>query len=263
MVVLQDTQNFDNLISAIKSLCGIDLAGKKEIVKQKLASLAIQNNIATYEALLNRLIVERKFRQDLLDIITINETYFYREVHQLESAIYYAKQQSSQVHILCVPCSSGEEVYSLGMIAYLNNLDKSKITITGIDINSKVIRQCEEGIYSARSLQKLALSQKNVFFEKIDDTKYRIKSDLMPFLRFKKMNIFDPDFIKLGKFDIILSRNMLIYFDEEFRLKAISKFHQMLNVFGRFYAGNSDIIPYVDAFKKRTELGVMFYEKIF
>lgn len=263
MIVLQDTQNLDKVIDAIKSLCGIDLSGKKEIVKQKLAPLAIENNIATYESLLNHLIVERKFRQDLLDTITINETYFYREVHQLESAIYYAKKQNWQVHILCVPCSSGEEVYSLGMIAYLNNLDKNKIKITGIDINSKVIKQCEDGIYAERSLQKLALSQKNVFFDKISDTKYQIKKDLMPFIKFKKMNIFDADFVKLGKFDIILSRNMLIYFNEEFRLKAINKFHEMLNIFGRFYAGNSDIVPYVDAFKKRTELGVMFYEKIF
>lgn len=69
------------------------------------------------------------------------------------------------MHILCAPCSSGEEVYSLGMIAYSLGLDKSMISITGVDINSQAISKANAAEYQ-KSFAKLALSQKNIFFDK-------------------------------------------------------------------------------------------------
>ncbi|WP_033916440.1 CheR family methyltransferase [Campylobacter sputorum] len=259
---LQDNQKFDSLLDVIKQFTGSELIDKKDITKKRLSDFAISKNINSFEQLTNKIIVDRTIRQEVINLITVNETYFYREVHQLESGIYYCKKSNWQMHILCAPCSSGEEVYSLGMIAYSIGLDKSMISITGVDINSQAILKANAAEYQERALQKLTLSQKNIFFDKKDDCTYKIKKHLMPRINFKVMNVFDHNFEKMGKFDIIYSRNMLIYFNDEFRLKAIEAFWKLLNQGGRLYVGHADTVPFTDVFKKRSELGISFYEKV-
>lgn len=259
---LEDNQNFDNVLNIIRQYTGSELMDKKDIVKKRLENFANSKGITSFEQLSNKIILDRVIRQEIINLITVNETYFYREVHQLESGIYHCKKSSWQMHILCAPCSSGEEVYSLGMIAYSLGLDKTMLNITGIDINSQAINKANIGDYQERALQKLTLSQKNIFFDKKDDLTYKIKKDLMPRINFRVMNVFDNNFAKIGKFDIIYSRNMLIYFNNEFRLKAIENFHKMLNQGGRLYVGNADIVPFTHAFKKQSELGIYFYEKV-
>lgn len=259
---LQDGQNFENLLDVIRQFTGSELLDKKDIAKKRLNDFAVSKHISSFEQLMNKIIVDRVLRQEVINLITVNETYFHREVHQLESGIYHCKKSDWQTHILCAPCSSGEEVYSLGMIAYSLGLDKSILSITGVDINSEAINKANLGEYSERALQKLSLSQKNIFFDKKDDGTYKIKKQLMPRVNFRVMNVFDYNFEKMGKYDIIYSRNMLIYFNNEFRLKAIEAFYKLLNPGGRLYVGSADTVPFTDVFKKSSELGISFYEKI-
>ena len=65
----------------------------------------------------------------------------------------------------------------------------------------------------------------------------------------------------LGKFDIVLSRNMMIYFDDEFRLKCVERLHRMLKPEGRLYAGHADLVPYTPLYNKRFSHGATYYER--
>ncbi|EAJ8446791.1 chemotaxis protein CheR, partial [Campylobacter jejuni] len=74
--------------------------------------------------------------------------------------------------------------------------------------------------------------------------------------------VFEEKFSRLGKFDIIASRNMIIYFDHESKLKLMERFHRILNDKGRLYVGNADLIPEIIYFKKIFSPRGVYYEKV-
>lgn len=179
---------------------------------------------------------------------------------QLQAAIYYAREELDSVRILCAPCSTGDEAYSLGMLAHSNLLDVNRVSIVGIDINSEAIDSCKKGVYSERSLRRLNDNQKNIYFTKRDG-KYEIRREMLPRCEFSVANIFDYAIFKLGKFDIIFSRNMMIYFNEEFKLKTVERFHKILSDHGRLYVGHADLVPFTTFYKKHISNGTTYYAK--
>ena len=251
-------------IELAKKLSGNNLISKKEIVKNKIAHFARNKNIDNMQTLCNKFNFDRALRQELLNLITINETYFMRELNQLNSAIQYANTLSiggGNVKILCAPCSSGEEVYSLGILAKSIGMDRYRLKITGIDINSNMIQKCKDGIYNERSVKNLKASQKELYFKKIEPD-YQIRQELMPMIEFKTINIFDDSLFALGQFDKILSRNMMIYFDESYRVLTIERFAKILKPYGRIYFGSADLVPYCDLYSKIVDLSGTYYEKV-
>ncbi|ARR00531.1 MULTISPECIES: CheR family methyltransferase [Campylobacter] len=251
-------------IELAKRFSGNDLISKKDIVKNKIASFAKNKNIDSMKDICSKFQFDRALRQEILNLITINETYFMRELNQLNSAIQYANNISigtNSVKILCAPCSSGEEVYSLGILSKIIGIDRYKLKIIGIDINSQMIQKCKEGVYNERSVKNLRQSQKEIYFKKYEN-EYQIKQDLMPMIEFKTINIFDDSLFSLGQFDVILSRNMMIYFDENYRLLTIERFAKILKPYGRIYFGNADLVPYCDLYNKVVDLSSTYYERV-
>ncbi|MGH1600060.1 CheR family methyltransferase [Campylobacter majalis] len=254
-----DMDGFEEFLQNIKILCGVDLQSKREITLQRLSAFAKNKRIKTFKEIASMVRYNSITRQDILNLITVNETYFYRELPQLKDVIGHAGNLS-EVRILCAPCSSGDEVYSLAMLAYEVGIDPRYMSIVGIDINSEAIAQANSGIYNERSLHRLSSYQKERFFTKIDD-KYEIKRKMLCRCDFKVLNVFDDALFSLGKFDIILSRNMMIYFDDNFRLKCVERLHKILHEYGRLYAGHADLVPHTDIYAKQFSGGVTFYEK--
>lgn len=254
-----DMDGFNDFMSTIKTLCGVDLEPKRDITLQRVSIFAKNRQIKSFKDLVSMIRFDTLLRQDLLNLVTVNETYFYRELAQLKDVIYYAKELG-EARILCAPCSTGDEVYSLAMLAYEFGLRQSDIQLTGIDINSEAIQACSVGSYSERSLHRLSEFQKERFFTKKDD-KFFIKKEILPRCEFKILNVFDDAMFNLGKFDIVLSRNMMIYFDDEFRLKCVERLHRMLKPEGRFYAGHADLVPYTPLYTKRFSNGATYYER--
>nr|WP_314469012.1 protein-glutamate O-methyltransferase CheR [uncultured Campylobacter sp.] len=255
-----DAAGLNKFVEVIKNMCGVDLESKKDMIKQRLINFCQANRIPSFEALSSKVVVDRFMRQEIVNLITTNETYFYRELPQLQAAIYYAREELDSVRILCAPCSTGDEAYSLGMLAHSNLLDVNRVSIIGIDINSEAIDSCKKGVYSERSLHRLNDNQKNIYFTKRDG-KYEIKREMLPRCEFSVANIFDDAIFKLGKFDIIFSRNMMIYFNEEFKLKTVERFHKILSDHGRLYVGHADLVPFTTLYKKHISNGTTYYAK--
>ena len=254
-----DMDGFNDFMSTIKTLCGVDLEPKRDITLQRVSIFAKNRQIKSFKDLVSMIRFDTLLRQDLLNLVTVNETYFYRELAQLKDVIYYAKELG-EARILCAPCSTGDEVYSLAMLAYEFGLKQSDIQLTGIDINSEAIQACSVGSYSERSLHRLSEFQKERFFTKKDD-KFFIKKEILPRCEFKILNVFDDAMFNLGKFDIVLSRNMMIYFDDTFRLKCVERLHKLLKPEGRLYAGHADLVPYTPLYTKRFSNGATYYER--
>ncbi len=254
-----DMDGFNEFMSTIKTLCGVDLEPKRDITLQRVSIFAKNRQIKSFKDLVSMIRFDTLLRQDLLNLVTVNETYFYRELAQLKDVIYYAKELG-EARILCAPCSTGDEVYSLAMLAYEFGLKQSDIQLTGIDINSEAIQACSVGYYGERSLHRLSEFQKERFFTKKDD-KFFIKKEILPRCEFKILNVFDDAMFNLGKFDIVLSRNMMIYFDDAFRLKCVERLHKLLKPEGRLYAGHADLVPYTPLYTKRFSNGATYYER--
>ncbi|MDL0089685.1 CheR family methyltransferase [Campylobacter gastrosuis] len=254
-----DMDGFDEFMQNIKIFCGVDLSSKREITLQRLGAFAKNKQIKTFKEIASLIRYHSETRQDLLNLITVNETYFYRELPQLKDVITYANDLPD-ARILCAPCSSGDEAFSLAMLASEIGMDARRLSVVGVDINSEAITQANSGIYNERNLHRLSSFQKERFFNKNGD-KYEIKKQNLARCEFKIVNVFDDLIFNLGKFDIILSRNMMIYFDDAFRLKCVERLHKMLKDYGRLYTGHADLVPYTPLYEKRFSNGASFYEK--
>lgn len=253
-----DNYDFDMLLLKIRQVCGIDLEIKKSTIRAKLQKFCISHNLKNYTELTNKLDLNLPIRQELFDLITVCETYFYRELKQLNELIYMLRAEPSKRRILCAPSSSGEEVYSILMLA--NEVGINNIQITGIDINAEIIQKAKAGVYSKRSLYNLNDSLKRKYFDEIDD-EYKIKKHLFANVKFEVVNVFDKKFLDLGKFDVILSRNMMIYFNEEYKYRLIDNFIKNLSDGGMFFAGHADLVPKHDRLKKIYANSCTFYVK--
>lgn len=255
-----NTFGLQDILHYIKREIGVDLFSKNSIIETKLRLFAEKREIYSFRKLYESVQHDAQLRQELIDLVTVNETYFYREEEQLALAVDFALKISGSIKILCAPCASGEEVYSLAMMLQEKNRDTHSFSITGIDINSEAIEKAEKGIFSERSLHKLEQRVKDKFFT-CNDKSFSARKEFFSSISFKKINIFDYDFLGLGKYDIIFSRNMLIYFDDEFRMKTIERFSKLLNNEGKLFLGHADIIPENTFFTKHNNNRLSYYIK--
>jgi chemotaxis protein methyltransferase CheR len=189
--------------------------------------------------------------QDLINAVTVNETYFWRENEQFKILAqeilprYIEKEAlafAPTVRILVSPCSTGEEVYSI-MFAILevpDLIEKINIEIVGIDIDSHVIQKAQQGLYSKRSVEKLPAHMRQKYFTQVG-AYYKIDESFCKAATFMQANIFDTSLVnKLGSFDILFSRNMLIYFSIADKQRAFETFYKLLKPQGYLFLGHAD-----------------------
>lgn len=236
------TFGLDDILHYVKRETGVDLFIKREIIKTRLKLFCTQRALNSFKQLYEKVQIEEDLKQELINLLTVNETYFFREEKQLQEAIDFASNISGKVTILCAPCASGEEVYTLSIMLNEQLGSSKKFVITGVDINSKAIQKAKNGIFSQRALHKLSPELKSKYFTPQGDM-FIIKKHLFSSVSFSRVNIFEDSFTGMGKFDILFSRNMLIYFDDDFRVRAVKRFSQLLKKEGRVYLGHADFVP--------------------
>lgn len=251
---------FSDVLHFIKRDIGVDLFPKKYIIETRIKVFCEENGFNSFKRLFDELQYNNDIKQKLINLVTVNETYFYRELPQLLEAVEFAKTRESTVNIICAPCATGEEVYTISMLLKEDKNFHNNYEIKGIDINTEAITKAQQGIYTERSLHKLTPELKNRYFIH-ENNMYKVDQSYFQNVKFMQVNIFENRFGDCGKFDIIFSRNMLIYFDEEFRLNAMKRFHEILKPGGRVYLGHADIVPENNLFDKHGFGSSCYYTK--
>ncbi|MCX2682833.1 methyltransferase domain-containing protein [Campylobacter sp. MIT 21-1685] len=249
----------NEFIKIVTEISGIDLNEKRNILMLKLPNFISKLHFQNFAEFVNKIRLNKQLRQEVLDFVTIGETYFLRELSQLQDIVVYAKSLEKKVGILSAPCSSGEEVYSLALLGAKNCF--KDMYILGIDINSNAIEKARMGKYQGRTLQRLSESEKKKFFVE-ENGVFSINKNEICVCKFDMCNVLEDKFLKLGQFDIVISRNMIIYFDYNSRVKLMEYFYRVLSNKGRLYVGNADIIPETKFFKKVFSGGSSYYEKM-
>lgn len=210
----------------------------------------------------------------LLDEITTNETYFFRNVPQLnalenkllpEIVAHKAKIGFRKLRIWSAASSSGEEAYTMAMILQEKRSTLLKdwiIEIVGTDINETVIAQAKEGVYNSYSVRNIPDTYKRKYIRE-DGGKFILAPEVKKFVTFNKLNLYDDSkMIFMKSFDVIFCANVLIYFDTASKSKVVQHFYNNLQPYGYFFVGQSESLHGVnDKFKTVHFPGGFAYKK--
>lgn len=187
--------------------------------------------------------------QTLVNLMTVNETYFFREEYQfrcmvnsLLGEIIRRKHDKAPIRIWSVPSSSGEEPYSIVMylLEYWPQINEWDVEIISSDIDTSIISQARRGLYSARSVQHLPAHLLKKYFLP-NGPNYQIVDDLREAVEFTRVNLMDPADVRAYRnFDLVFCRNLLIYFDDLSRRQAAETFYDALNPGGFVCLGHSE-----------------------
>lgn len=240
-------------------LTGIHFDQKESIVTPKLIRFAKDFDCYSFDQLYEKLQTDRECTEALINLLTVNETYFYREMGQIEFAAKTIKNDSSYRRILCAPGSSGEEPYSIAIYLSEHGCDLRNIEIVSIDINTEVIEKAQSGLYPNRSLYRLSDEIKARYFIS-EENGHRLIDPIRKKVTFYPCNLFDETFLSLGQFDIIFSRNMLIYFDQETIHRAVEQLKKAASSSNTlFFFGHADIVTKIPALEEHYVGGIKYY----
>jgi chemotaxis protein methyltransferase CheR len=276
-IVAISDKDFEQLRDFIYNICGMYFhATKKYFLESRLARRMDATGVRThhdYYLLLKspRGTEELKY---LMDEITTNETYFFRNVPQLnaletkllpEIVATKSKIGFRKLRIWSAASSSGEEAYTLAMILLEKRTTLLKdwiIEIIGTDINETVIAQAKEGVYSAYSVRNIPEMYKRKYIRE-DSGKFILAPEVKKFVTFNKLNLYDDSkMIFMKSFDVIFCANVLIYFDTASKSKVVQHFYNNLQPYGYFFVGQSESLHGVnDKFKTVHFPGGFAYKK--
>ena len=210
--------------------------------------------------------------EHLINPFTVNETYFYREDHQLRcmtsdllGGIVRSKAPGDTIRIWSIPCSTGEEPYSIALWLMENwpQVDSYNIEIVGSDIDTRALRAAADGIYGERALKRLSRDIIGRYFKPAPGENHQIDEGLRGSIEFTRANLIDaPDMARYRDFDLIFCRNVLIYFDDASRRMAAENLYDCLRPGGYICLGHSESMSRISPlFSVRRFADAIVYQK--
>lgn len=244
------------------NLTEIDLSCYKETqMKRRIDSLISRNNCSSYSDYLVLIKNDRNKFEQFVNYLTINVSEFWRNPEQwtiLENMVIPELKGKSTVKIWSAACSTGDESYSLAMLLS-RYFPLSSINIIASDLDKQVLSQAQKGIYEAASLKYLPAAFKEQFFVQISDTAYQISDALKKCITFKEHNLLKDAYP--ANCDLIVCRNVLIYFTEDAKNMIYPKFSDALNKNGILFLGSTEQILFAERFGFKP-ISSFFYRKI-
>jgi chemotaxis protein methyltransferase CheR len=245
---------------------------KRFYIERRLIDRMEQVGTQSFAAYMNLVRAGGPEAEQVINSFTVNETYFYREEHQLRCLsrallpeIVAKRQPGDLVRIWCVPCSTGEEPYSVA-IWLLENwrlVDAYNIEIVGSDIDTRALAAALQGNYGERALSRLPAEVLEQYFEPAHLGERQLIKDLRESVKFSQVNLLDVgNMAALGRFDVILCRNVLIYFDDTSRATASVNLYNALSPRGFICLGHSESMTRIsDRFKVRRFEDAIVYQR--
>lgn len=229
---------------------------KRYYIERRLHDRLKETRLESFEAYFERLLADPLEAGAVVDAFTVNETYFYREEHQLRCLtqdllprIAARKTPGDKIRIWSLPCSTGEEPYSIA-IWLLENwpmVDAYNVEIVGSDIDATALRAAKIGRYGKRALGKLPPPLVEAYFERADKGEWTIIPDLRESVIFTPANLVErASMLANGQFDVVFCRNVLIYFDDQSRLRAADNLYACTVPGGFLCLGHTESMARID-----------------
>ncbi|MEV0897308.1 protein-glutamate O-methyltransferase CheR [Actinoplanes sp. NPDC049802] len=236
---------------------GIHFTPGKRYFVDKRVDTCIRNSgydtFASWFAAL-RMADKGEMLQDLINQLTVNETYFLREDYQFDAmlsnvlpAVLKARGGLGRivgpVKILSLPCSTGEEPYSIAlrMLEEWEHIEQVDVEIHGADIDSDVLAKAAHASYGERSLQRVPKAWVNKYFVDVGAGRYQVDEGIRSAVTLHRVNVCDTAAMRAFRdFDVVFCRNVLIYFDELSSRRAAENLYSSLRPGGYLFLGHSE-----------------------
>jgi chemotaxis protein methyltransferase CheR len=271
-------EEFLQLRDFIYAQCGIFIGeNRKYLIENRLAARIKELNLTSYGEYYNFLRFDPNKRVELsklFEVVTTNETSFYRNPPQLQifqdvvlkGAIDdLRKQNQKKLRIWSAGCSTGEEPYTIAII--LHELLRPEILtwdikITANDLSEAVLASARRGVYSEYALRTTPKELVGRYFIK-EESNYKLDPRLKLLVSFGQINLNDKvQLARVERSHIVFCRNVIIYFDDDMKRRVISAFYDNLLPGGALLIGHSESLHNISrAFKPEHHKGTIVYRK--
>jgi len=238
----------------IRDQCGIYFDEKsKFIVERRLNGRLKLHRMKNFREYYRLLLYDKKKRDDeiqaIMDILTVNETYFFREKYQLKAfseeilpELKEKNKDKKRVNIWSAACSTGEEPYTIAMlILEQEDFNGWDISILASDISQRALQVARRGIYKKNSFRDTDQYFIKKYFHKQEGGEHKIIEKVRRLVNFSFLNLVDSNKVKLiGPMDVIFCRNVLIYFDWITREKVVKNLFEALREGGYLLLGHTE-----------------------
>ncbi|WP_337841825.1 protein-glutamate O-methyltransferase CheR [Rheinheimera sp.] len=230
---------------------GMDIRSVGRQTLQRVLSAELQKfscNLADYQ---HQLPVSEPMWTSLVEAMVVPETWFFRYpesfrlVAELASHLL-TRQSSARLAVLCLPCSTGEEPYSLAITLMQQGYQPNQFQIDALDINTKVLAQAEQGLFRDYSFRGCPAGLKERYFT-ARGGQYQIHPDLRQSVSFRYGNLLDSSTLPQKKYHLVFCRNLLIYFDQNTQQSAVRQLRQLMLPDGYLFSGPAETGAFLKA----------------
>ncbi len=265
---------FRLLRNLIKDYCGMYFDdNSKYLLEKRLSKRVKSHHLNDFRDYYRLLLYDKRKDEELsfiVDVLTVNETYFFREMSQLKTLseeilpeLKNTNRESKKIRIWSAGCSTGEEPYTIAMMVLEQGFFLGwDVEILGSDINQRVLQHARRGIYRKNSFRTTEEHYIEKYFT-VEKNLYKINDNVRRLVNFSCLNLLDPFKVKfVGEMDVILCRNVLMYLDLEARKKVIRGFHERLIDGGYLLLGHAESLMNIStAFMLKHFKHDMVYQK--
>lgn len=267
-------EDFDKFREFFYRKTGIQFeASKRYFVDKRLLDRMAVTDSASFRAYFTMLRFQASGEelQSLTNLMTVNETYFFREEYQFRCLVnsllpdlIARKKDKAPLRIWVLPSSSGEEAYSIAICllerwALLNEYD---IEIVASDIDTHILAAARAGLYSPRAVAQMPASYLQKYFRHTS-AGYQLVDDVRSSVEFTRVNLSDrADTRGYRDFDVVFCRNLLIYFDDVSRKAAAETFYDAMKPGGFICLGHSESMSRISSlYRVRKFPEAIVYQK--
>ncbi len=247
-----DEKTFQRFCELIYEKAGIKLGeGKQSLVDARLGKRMRKLGIKSFRDYLH--LVEQDNSGDelveLLDAISTNTTHFFRESSHFERlrTLLQTWEAAGQkrFRIWCAASSTGEEPYTIAMTVREALRDVQDVRILATDISTKVLRLASQGVYTRQQVSSIPAALVSKYFQRhqthhLDEPHFAANDELRSLLTFARLNLATPPYAMKGPFDVIMCRNVMIYFDNVIRAGLLAQCERLLRPGGYLIVGHAE-----------------------
>ena len=247
-------QDFDYLRKLLRERSGLVLSAEKQyLAESRLLPVARKHGLAGLGELVGKLkatTAAAPLTVEVIEAMTTNESFFFRDKVPFEHfrltimpALLAARAREKRIRIWCTACATGQEPYSLAMS--LKGIGPAlagwRVEIVATDLSNEVLAKAKAGIYNQFEVQRgLPIQQLVKFFTQVGEA-WQIAEEIRAMVKFRPLNLL-ADFSSLGTFDLVFCRNVLIYFDQPTKTRALEAIAGQMAPDGMLYLGGAETV---------------------
>lgn len=264
---------FETFTRMLEDNVGLYLGKEKAyLIRSRLMPIAKQYEFPDYIALVQKLIKSplNQLHWQSFEALLTNETMFFRDQYPFEGMknvilpnLIKTQEKSKQLTIWCAAASTGQEPYSIAILIkeYFPELIKWKINLIATDICTVALNKAKIGIYNESEIHRgLTEKQIQTNFSRVSPNEYQINVDIRSMVKFSEINLI-KQLPAMPSCDLILIRNVLIYFSNENKKKVLDSMYQKLHPHAYLMLGTSEFISFDSALKRHSSEKLSYYSR--